>query len=83
MKETDWTIGRGLKENGYPDSTWAGSIITIHPYMDGFTVNIKWGTTWGHLASKFDSDLRTALRLAMDSAIKGGCPPEWLTNKEE
>ena len=75
---TDWTIGKGLLSNGFPDSDWTHMVtMRATPTDAGWRVWIRWGTTWGHMAVSEAPTFDQALEQAGRNAKRDDCPDEW------
>ena len=76
--DTDWTEGRGLLSNGFPDPDWSNRIILrAYPTEEGWVAWVVWGTTWAHSACAKGPTFNHALEQAGYNAKRDGCPDEW------
>ena len=77
MADTDWQEGKQLKD-GRPDVDYVGAHIQVYLDHQGWVCQIRWGTTWGHLAFGKGSDTSEAIGMAVEQASANGCPAQWL-----
>ena len=89
---TDWTVGEGLTEDGFPDPDWrtfcacwpsGGPSPTWHPSdkehpgTHHWTCQIVYGTQWRHLHYGWGNTKAEATRVAFTKAVKAGMPIVW------